>query len=112
MAVSPTYRDYVRQRLGTAGPVRLKAMFGGYGVYSEEWFYALVSGDQLYFKADDFNRSDYLERACRQFMNMPYFAVPPDVLEDDALLHEWVEKAIDAARRARRKKTAPANGLR
>ena len=106
MAVSAGYRDYLRARLSSAGPARFKAMFGGYGVYAEEWFYAIVSDDHVYFKTDAFNRSDYLDRGMPQFMTMSYYAVPPDVLDDDAQLHEWVEKAVDAARRSRKPKPA------
>jgi DNA transformation protein len=37
------------------GPVTIRKMFGGYGVYHDGLMFALVADDTLYLKADDEN---------------------------------------------------------
>lgn len=91
--------------------IRARNMFGGVGIYAGDHFFALVDDDVLYLKADDTNRPDF-ERAgmgpFRPFGDggevMQYYEVPADVLEGGDELAAWVEKAIDVARRARKKK--------
>ena len=86
-------------------------MFGGVGIYSGDTFFALIAGDELYLKVDDANRPDYEARGIGPFRPygpggevMQYYPVPADVLEDDDALYAWVDKAIDAGRRAKGKR--------
>jgi DNA transformation protein len=114
MAVTPSYRTFVVDQLGRVAPaIRSRGMFGGVGIYSEDLFFALIAGDVLYFKADDSNRDDFIDAGMGPFMPygesgeiMQYYEVPADVLEQPDDLREWVAKAIDVARRARRLKDA------
>ena len=64
----------------------------------------ISSDDQLYFKVDDTNRDDYLNQDMPQFMNMPYYLVPPEILESPDELQVWMMKSIDIAIRNPRKK--------
>jgi TfoX/Sxy family transcriptional regulator of competence genes len=40
-------------------PVRSRAMFGGYGFYMEDAFFAVISDGRLYFRTDDDSREAY-----------------------------------------------------
>jgi DNA transformation protein len=86
-------------------------MFGGLGIYSEDLFFALASGDVLYFKVDDETRLDYEAAGSRPFQpfegsgTMGYWNVPADVLEDTDELGVWMKKAIAVVSRAKRTKT-------
>ena len=51
-------------------------MFGGLGLYSGEWFFALIDDDVLFFKVDDANREDYVSRGMKAFMPFPGQAEP------------------------------------
>ena len=112
MSVSESYRTFVLDQLGRATErVRMTRMFGGAGVYAGELFFALVSSDVLYFKVDDTNRPDFEARGMRPFRPfgeggevMQYYQVPEDLLEDPEELKPWVEKAILAAVRKKKKK--------
>ena len=114
MAVTPSYRTFVVDQLARVAPaIRSRGMFGGVGIYSDDLFFALIDGDVLYFKADDSNRDDFIDAGMGPFMPygesgeiMQYYEVPADVLEQTDELREWVAKAIDVARRARRLKDA------
>jgi len=46
------YADYLADVLTPLGPIHWRAMFGGYGFYCGELFFALAVDDVLYLKAD------------------------------------------------------------
>ncbi len=95
MALDLGYVEYVMERLEPLGAVTGRRMFGGYGIWEDGDMFALVtSASTLYFKADDRTRSRYVAAGAEQFMHMPYWSVPVDVLEDDELLTGWALEAI------------------
>ena len=110
MPVSRSYRQFVLDQLGrVATNVRARNMFGGVGLYAGDLFFALIAGDTLYFKADSGNREDFTVRGMGPFRPfgdegevMQYYELPAELLEDPEELRAWVEKAVEAARRARR----------
>ena len=112
MAVSPTFRTYVLDQLGrVATDIRSRSMFGGVGIYSGELFFALIDDDTLYLKVDDGNRPDFEAAGMGPFRPfgeggevMQYYEVPAELLDGGEQLGSWVEKAIDVARRARKKR--------
>ena len=112
MAVSPTFRTYVLDQLGRVAPdIRARGMFGGVGIYSGELFFALIDDDTLYLKVDDGNRADFEAIGMGPFRPfgedgevMQYYELPAELLEGGEQLGSWVEKAIDVARRAKRKR--------
>jgi len=101
--------------LGKVFPIETRAMFGGYGIYSEGVFFALNSSQGLlYFRAGERNRKDFEKAGSEPFMpysrvksragtriTMPYFEVPENVLAKPATLRKWAEKALEAALSAR-----------
>lgn len=103
---------HVTDLLAPLGPVRARAMFGGFGLYLDGPMFGLIAWDTLYFKADAVNRPDYEAAGCEAFKPglaaLPYWRVPAEVLEDQDLLCAWARKAHEAALRAppgkRRKK--------
>ncbi len=112
MPISDEYITYVLDLLDGLGPLRIKRMFGGAGVYCDELFFAILVDDELYFKVDDGNRGDYERIGLRPFTyamkngrkaTMSYYPAPADVLEDEDRLGEWAKKALAAARRGKRK---------
>ena len=59
MAASEEYLAYVVEQLEGAGSILPKRMFGGFGLYADGIFFAIIGNDTLYFKVDDSNRKDY-----------------------------------------------------
>ena len=110
MPSSKSYRDFVVEQLGrVVPPVRARSMFGGFGIYSGELFFALIANNVLYFKVDDVNRSDYEARGLGPFRpygddrdTMQYYEVPGELLEDADELGAWAEKALAAAGRKKK----------
>lgn len=85
-------------------------MFGGVGIYADDVFFALIANDALYFKADASASAEFEARGMgpfRPFGNdgaaMQYYQVPEDIFEDLELLRPWAERALDIARRSRKR---------
>jgi DNA transformation protein and related proteins len=115
MAVSSDYLDYVRDQLSGLGGVTSRRMFGGAGLYCDEFFFALVDNDTLYLRVNDSNRADFTTRAMAQFRPYPespqlsttYYETPADVLEDAAELVVWARRSVAAAMAAAKPAAAP-----
>lgn len=111
MALSGEFLDYVLEQLAGLGGVRARRMFGGAGLYCDDFFFGLVSEDTLFLRVDDGNRADFTARSMEPFrpyadrpeVSMTYFAVPAEVLEDGAELARWGRGSVAVARRAPRK---------
>ncbi len=121
MVVSPEYRDFVAELLTPLGPVSLRRMFGGVGVFHDGLMVALLASDTLYFKVDDDNRGDFEAAGSGPFQYQAkgatrgltsYYQVPPEVLEDAEDCLAWGRRAVDAALGAQRaqRKQAPEGG--
>ncbi len=102
---------FVLEQLAPLGDVRAKSMFGGYGVYARDRFFACVDDGRLYFRVDDATRPRYEERGMSPFAPVPqmvmknYYEVPVDVVENAAELARWARDAM-AAVPAKKAKTA------
>ena len=53
MAVTEGFKDFVTELLSGVGPVTIRNMFGGAGVYADGVMFAIVADDVLYLKADE-----------------------------------------------------------
>ncbi len=51
MASRQEFVDYVAEQLQDAGRIRTKRMFGEYGPYCDDVFFAVICDDQLFVKA-------------------------------------------------------------
>ncbi len=102
--------DFVRhavELLAPLGTVSARRMFGGWGLYADGLFFAIVADDVLYLKADGTNRPEFEARGLEPFRPfpgkptaMPYYPPPDEALEEPEALLPWARSALDAARRA------------
>ncbi len=112
MAASASFTDYLKDCLAVVGPVTIKRMFGGAGVYADGVMFGLVANDVLYFKADGQNEQDYVDEGLEPFtydgkarpIKMSYWQVPERVFDDPDEMTEWATAALAAARRGAMKK--------
>lgn len=94
------------------GPIEVRRMFGGYGVYHEGLMFGLVSGETLYLKADAGNVADFRKQGLGPFeyrrkgkvAKLSYYLAPATVMEDSAETARWARRSFDAALRARARK--------
>jgi TfoX/Sxy family transcriptional regulator of competence genes len=87
-------------------------MFGGYGLWAEEGlFFGIVDDGRVYFRTDAGTRGAYdaaqstgFRYAAGEPESETYRSVPSAVLGDAAALLAWAEDAVDATRRAKKRR--------
>ena len=112
MAVSREFRDFIEELLAGFGPVQIKRMFGGAGVYADGMMFALIADDTLYLKADDGNRAAFEAEGMSPFMYQgrgktiatSYWRVPERLLDDPDEIADWARGAFAAAGRHAKKR--------
>lgn len=120
MTASGGFVEFLQEQLRGVGPVAVRRMFGGAGVYAGGIMFALVADDILYFKVDDRTRPDFEAEGMQPFSYatkdggntiMSYWRAPDRLFDDPDEMQTWAEKAIGTARRtagAKAKKTQAA----
>lgn len=118
--VSPLAKD-LPELLTGLGPIRVRAMFGGYGVSLDGRMFGLIADDTLYFKVDDHTRPEYQALGSAPFtytypsdgrtLEMGYWKVPLEVMEHTPRLEAFARGALAVAIRAantpKKKKKSP-----
>jgi len=100
--------EFVADQMAFVGGLRIRPMFGGYGIYQDDCMFALIADDRLYFKADATTRAEFEAKGLSPFtyvargksMTMQYFEAPPEVFEERETMRSWVHKAYGAAAKA------------
>ncbi|MBK8394657.1 MAG: TfoX/Sxy family protein [Leptospiraceae bacterium] len=109
-----SYLEFVLERLSIAGNVTIRAMFGGHGIYSGDLMFGLVADGVLYLKVGESNIKDYIQANMKPFsyeakngkpISMSYWRLPLDILESNDDLPKWINKAVEAAKMAKPKKS-------
>ena len=109
--------DFIRDLFAPFGPVTVRRMFSGDGIFADGLMFGLVVRDVIYLKADDANRADFEREDCAPFTYMrgkksgrpsehalPYWRLPERLYDDPDELAEWARRSFAAAER---KKFAP-----
>ena len=101
--------EHVVEMMRTFGAVVSRPMFGGWGLYHEGVFFALVHGDTLYLKADDGNAPDFEAAGLEAFVFesrnsgetilTSYRRAPEEALESPDVMAHWARGALGAALR-------------
>jgi DNA transformation protein and related proteins len=108
VTTSADFLAYVLDQLAGLGGVSSRRMFGGVGLYCDEFFFGLIADDVLYLRVDDSNRADYTARGAAQFrpyadrphLSMSYYEAPAEVLEDAGELVRWARRSVEVAMKA------------
>lgn len=100
----------IEEMFSALGPVTIKRMFGGKGIYFEGLIVALeVSGDIL-LKADSDSAPEFEAAGSVQWaydgkgkpVKMPYWSIPEEAFDDPDEMARWVRLAHEASLRARK----------
>ena len=59
MSTSASFIEHVKETLAGLGPVSVRRMFGGAGVFADGVMFALIADDALYLKADDISKQAF-----------------------------------------------------
>ncbi len=107
MSAGSEFVERALARLLPLGPVRARAMFGGWGLFLDDVMFGLITDGRLYFKVDTESEPRFAAAGSKAFtytrrgarITMSYREVPDGAL-DEAVL-PWATLGLDAARRAR-----------
>ena len=116
--------DDIRELFRVFGPVEVRRMFGGAGIYAEGTMFALVSDGVIYIKADAHNIPAFEREELEPFSYatstgrrgvMSYRRMPDRLYDDQDELAIWARAALAAAGRSgtgagRRQKAARKSG--
>jgi DNA transformation protein len=92
------------------GPVSIRRMFGGKGIYHQGLIIAIELGDELMLKADAVSAPEFAAAGGRQWsyegkagkpVLMPYWSIPEDAFEDRDLMAQWTRLAYEAGIRSK-----------
>jgi|SRR3989344_3827070 len=112
MARDDSFHEYIMSEVlqGIDG-VTSRPMFGGFGIYKDGAFFALISKGELYFKVDESNKSDFEKYDSKPFVytdhkgkdvTLSYWLVPEEIMENKGELAKWVDKSVEARRKSNR----------
>lgn len=102
-----SFHDFVVGELLSDIPhLSSRAMFGGWGLYSDGKIFGIISDSTLYFKVDDSNRELFesldsgpftFEKKGGRAVSLSYWLVPEEVYDDRELLAALADSAIAVA---------------
>jgi DNA transformation protein len=80
-------------------------MFGGWGLYVDEIFIAIIASERLYLKTSDTSRPQFQAAGCEPFVYdakngsvaLSYWSAPAEALDSPALMAPWARLALQAA---------------
>ena len=115
MAKAPDpFHEFVMELFAPMGPVTVRRMFGGAGVFREGLMFALLADDVIYLKTDGPLRAALEAEGCEPFIwvrpsdgkqvDMGYVSLPVDAMDEADLASEWGRKAFAVALAGKAKK--------
>lgn len=104
--------DELKELFAAFGPITVRRMFGGAGIWAEGIMMALVSDGEIFLKADEATIPSLEAEGSRPFVYaakgrrvvMSYWRLPDRLLDDAEELAVFARAALGAAHRAATKK--------
>jgi DNA transformation protein len=97
------------------GPVTVRRMFGGAGVYAEGLCFAIESGGEVFLKVDEGSQPEFAAAGSSPFiytargkpMPTSFWRLPAIACEQADELSRWAALGLEAARRAAEARAKP-----
>jgi len=113
LASSSVISDHICELFAGFGPVAVKRMFGGAGIYAGETMFAIVIDGVIYLKTDEDSLpafeaeglAPFSYEAKKKRVVTSYWRIPDRLYDDPEELAQWSKQATAAARRAAARKT-------
>jgi DNA transformation protein len=116
VTVSDSFIALLQDQLRGMGPVSVRRLFGGAGLYAAGTMFALVSDVTLYLKADETTRADFEAEGMQPFSYatkdgrntlVSYWRAPERLFDDPDEMLAWATRALAAAKRSAAKTSSP-----
>jgi DNA transformation protein and related proteins len=103
--MSESFTSYLRDLFSELGPVVLRKMFGGQGLYHDGLIIGLVIGEELYLKTDAVTVGAFEQAGGHPFVyqgkgkpvTMSYWLPPAEAMESAQAMRPWAKLAYEAA---------------
>ena len=114
MAVSPEFSEHIRDLFSGLGPVSVRRMFGGAGLFIDDAMFALVADEIIYMKTDPELAEAYAEAGSEPFVysgrgktvEMSYWRLPDSSMDDPDEALDWARRSLIPAEAAAAEKRA------
>jgi DNA transformation protein len=108
LAASPEFLEFITEQMAGVGPVSVRKMFGGAGIFRGDRMIALVADDLLYLRSDHVSAPEFEARGLGPFVyekagkpvSMSYRRAPAECFEDPDEMVAWATRAYEACLRA------------
>jgi DNA transformation protein and related proteins len=104
--------DFIHDLFAPFGPVTIRRMFSGAGIFRDGLMFGLIVRDVIYLKADAASAEDFVREGCGPFTYtrgkgkgrpsehaLPYWRLPERLYDDPDELAAWARKAFELAQR-------------
>ncbi len=101
------FHEFVIELFASLGPVTVRRMFGGAGVYSQGVMFGLLADDVIYLKSDAGLRAALMAEGSAPFIwtrpsdgrefDMGYVSLPSSAMDDADEATVWGRKALKVA---------------
>jgi len=103
------------------GEIKARRMFGGHGLYFDEYMFALVADDRVYLKVDEKNIHHFkalelpafeYQKTANKTVTMSFNLAPDSIYDDPSEAAQWAAQSWEAAMRAKAKKVKRKKSVR
>ena len=109
--------EAIRDLFVEFGPVDIRRMFGGKGIYHRGVIIAIELRDEMMLKGDEELAAELEAAGCRRWIYahrqsgrpvpMPYWTVPEEALDDPEEMARWARKSYEAGLRSGKEAAKP-----
>ncbi len=108
--MNDSFLEYVKDQFEIVGPITIRRMFGGAGIFLDGVMFGLIADDLIYLKVGESNKQDFIDAGMGPFtyegknkpIQMSYYQLPEGALDDPDELREWAQKAIRVSREGKK----------
>lgn len=101
--------EYLHELFSPFGAITVRRMFGGQGLYTEGKIFGLILDDEIFIKVDDETAPLFSAAGSSSFvydgktkpLQMPYWRLPLEAMDDPEALVKWARLGRAAAFRAK-----------
>jgi DNA transformation protein and related proteins len=106
--VPPPSADFITELFAEFGPVEVRRMFSGAGIFADGLMLGLVVDGVIFLKADEHNRPPFEQEGMGPFaygksakrVIMSYWRMPDRLYDAPEELAQWAVESLAAARRS------------
>lgn len=107
------FHEFVTELFAPMGPVSIRRMFGGAGVFRDGLMFALLADETIFLKCDPALREDleaegsapfvWIKPSTGEEIDMGYVSLPSSAVDDPDEASSWARRAMTVARTAKAK---------